>query len=138
MDDKLIRAIKWKKLVKKNWQSYKLVPPTKIELNPNMKNSYDKNFKKIKKHIAQANQDITLLWNCGTNQRELAFAKGIKKYSDKKLDAKILGFTEKSSRHNIINKMINKCKRRRPDARWFALSTSSRMCENGKPLADTI
>ena len=102
----IINATKWKKDLNKNWKKYKVVPPSKKELYPNMKNTYDKNYKKIKKRIAKANKEITLMWNCGIKQRKLAFNNEITKYNDPNLDPTTLGFTENSKKYNIINMML--------------------------------
>lgn len=103
---KILEAIKWKNNLKENFQTYSLNPIKNDLLYPNMKNSYDKNHKKIKKDIALANKEITLLWNCGIKNRELAWDKGIKNYGDKNLTPEILGFNTKSSRYNILDLML--------------------------------
>ena len=102
---KVNNAIKWSKELKKNWKKFKLYPITK-KIRPNMKNSFDKNHKKIKKRIAQENKELTLLWNCGIPQRELALKSKITDYSDLKLTPDKLGFIEKSSKYNILNSML--------------------------------
>ena len=70
-----------------------------------MKNIYDNNWKKIKKNIALFNKEITLLWNCGIHNRNLAWNKGIKNYNNLLLNTNILGF-ENSSKEKIINQML--------------------------------
>jgi hypothetical protein len=105
-EDKIIQALKWKDDLKKNYNNYSLLPIENNLLFPNMKNPYDKNYKKIKKTIALANKEITLLWNCGLKNRELAWLKGIKNYDNENLSPDILGFTTKSSRYNILNSML--------------------------------
>jgi hypothetical protein len=98
-------AVKWNNELRKNWKEYKLNPINKDELFPNMKNQYDKNWHKIKKEIAVANKEITLLWNCGIANRKLAWEHGIKRYDNPKLNAKILGF-EGKSKETIIDSML--------------------------------
>ncbi len=100
------KAINWKTELTLNWKDYSLNPINKDEIYPNMKNSYDKNYRKIKKKIAIKNKEITLLWNCGIKNRELAFKNGIKKLDDERLNPEILGFNNKSKKYNIINKML--------------------------------
>ncbi len=102
---KVKNAVKWSKELKKNWKKYKLYPITK-KIRPNMKNSFDKNHKKIKKKIAQKNNELTLLWNCGITQRNQANKFGITKYSDLILSPEKLGIVEKSSKYNILDSMI--------------------------------
>lgn len=104
--NKITKAIKWNRELKKNWKKYKLYPIS-TKIRPNMKNSFDKNYKKIKKHVATKNKELTLLWNCGVKQRNYAFKSKITKYSDLKLTPEKLGFVENSSRYNILNSMLS-------------------------------
>ena len=103
---KVINSIKWNNELKKNWKKYKLYPISN-KIRPNMKNSFDKNYKKIKKNIADKNKELTLLWNCGVSQRNYAFKSNITKYSDLKLTPEKLGFDKKSPRYNILNCMLS-------------------------------
>lgn len=105
-EQKISQAIKWKEELNKNYSSYTLLPINNDLLYPNMKNPYDKNHRRIKKEIALANKEITLLWNCGVKNRDLAWSRGIKNYENNKLSPEILGFTNKSSRYNILNSML--------------------------------
>ena len=100
------RATNWNMELKENWMDYKLNPINKDELYPNMKNKYDKNWHNIKKSIGLANKEITLLWNCGIANRNLAWNHGIKNYDDPRLNANILGF-EGKSKEKIINLMLD-------------------------------
>jgi hypothetical protein len=100
-------AIKWKQDLKKNWKDYSVSPINKNELYPNMKNNYDKNYKKIKKVIAQKNKELTLLWNVGVKNRRLAWEKEIKSYDHPDLSCSILGMKDDSKRSCILNKMID-------------------------------
>ncbi len=105
--EKINQAVKWKEYLKENYQNIKLNPINNDLLYPNMKNPYDKNYKKIKREISIKNKEITLLWNCGIKNRMLAWDQGIKNYDNKKLTPEILGFESKSSRYNILDKMLN-------------------------------
>jgi len=100
-------AIKWKKELKENWQDYTINPINKDELYPNMKNNYDKNYRKIKKMVAYENKEITLLWNIGIKNRKLAWKQKIKNYNNPDLTCNILGLKDKSKRSLILNKMID-------------------------------
>ena len=68
-----------------------------------MKNHYDNAWHKIKKQVAIKNKEITLLWNCGIQQRKYAKKHKITKYTDPKLTPNKLGFIEDSTKHNILN-----------------------------------
>ena len=98
-------ALDWLKDLNTNWENYTLNPINKDELYPNMKNSYDKNWHNIKKKIAYVNKEITLLWNCGINNRNLAWNNNIKRYDDPNLNTNILGFLN-SSKETIIDLML--------------------------------
>lgn len=103
--EKIKKSVMWNKELRKNWKKYKIYPINK-KILPNMKNTFDKTYRKIKKTIAQKNKDITLLWNCGVQQRNIAFKNEITKYDDKNLTNDTLGFTKDSNKNNIINKML--------------------------------
>ena len=104
--DKIISdGVRWNKELRENWKTFKLNPINKDELYPNMKNHYDKNWHRIKKDIAIANKEITLIWNCGMVNRNNAWEYGIKKYDDPRLNSKILGF-EGKSKETIIDLML--------------------------------
>ena len=105
LDEIIPQALKWHNELNTNWKTYTLNPINKDELYPNMKNNYDKTYKKVKKTIAHANNEITLLWNCGIKNRKLAWDAGIKKYNDPKLNCKILGF-ENTAKENILSNML--------------------------------
>jgi len=105
LKEKVKKSVSWIKELKKNWKKYKLYPINK-KIIPNMKNSFDKNHKKIKKLIAQKNKEITLLWNCGIAQRENANKYNITKYDDKNITADILGFPQNTMRYNVIDSML--------------------------------
>lgn len=100
------KAIEWINELDKNWLTYRLGPINNDNLYPNMKNHYDKSYKKIKKSVAKFNNEITLIWYCGITNRNLAWNAGIKKYNDPNLTAKILGFGTNSTKTNILNSML--------------------------------
>jgi hypothetical protein len=104
--EKIKKSISWSKELRKNWKKYKLYPITK-KIRPNIKNSFDKNYKRIKKLIARKNKDITLLWSCGIKQRNIANKQKITKYNDVNLTSDKLGFMNNSSKSKIINKMLD-------------------------------
>jgi len=105
-EDIIKNALIWKSELKKNWKRYKLNRINKNELYPNMKNCYDKNYRKIKKNVAYKNKELTLLWNVGIKNRKLAWNNNIKNYDNKKLTSNILGFKDNSKRTMILDKML--------------------------------
>ncbi len=99
-------AIKWKTKLEKEWKTLHLAPIDDDNLYPNMKNHYDKNYKKIKKEVAYENKEITLLWNVGIKNRKTAWDNGIKQFTDDKIKPELLGINNKSSKYDIIDKML--------------------------------
>lgn len=106
-EEEIKKALLWKEDLELNYSKFSLDPINKDELYPNIKNKYDKGYKKIKEEIAYKNKEITYFYNCGIKNRLLAWKKGYKKYDDTELNAEILGFSEKSKKNKIINKMLN-------------------------------
>ena len=104
--DFINKAINWKNNINKNWKNIRLLPINNDNIYPNMKNIYDKNYKKLKKEVAFANKEITLLWNCGIKNRNIAWSNNIKKYDDARLNPSLLGFSKESSIYNILNEII--------------------------------
>lgn len=80
-NDKFIRkktalAIKWIRELRKNAYCWKLLPPSRDELKPNMCNINDK-WQSIKEDIATQTNDITQLWMCNIENRKIAESKKI-------------------------------------------------------------
>lgn len=104
--DKTQSAINWIRDVEKkglNWSPYS--EPRK-ELYPNMcRDSGDWN--KMKSKIAHNISEITMLWQCGVKQRELAHSQGIMSWKDERCNSKVLGFKEGSDRSKIIDNILN-------------------------------
>ena len=99
-------AIQWIKELKDDGLNWSLYPkPTRQELYPNMCNSRDAPYSQIKREIAEKLDDITLIWQCGPKNRELAFDEGVYSWRDPACTAKLLG-------HNgqvigpIVDKML--------------------------------
>ena len=98
-------AIKWHQLVRTDNNNLKCIDPTHDNLYPNMKNMTDTKFKNIKKFLANKNYEITNIWKCGVKNRTNAFKKGIKKWSNPKLNSSILGINGKDG--ELIDKMLS-------------------------------
>ena len=103
---KSVESLEWIVRVEESSASnWKLYPPTVTELYPNMRNmDEDYPWHQAKKIIAQHLQDITLIWNCGPQQRQIAHQKGIfnwNKIGDPKTELS-LG----SKKSQIVDKII--------------------------------
>ena len=87
-------AVKWIRAVRSKGYSWKLFPPSRNELRPNMCNTSDGIWHNIKTQIAEKQNDITQLWMCGVKNREHALKRGVKNWRmHPKLTAEKLGVT---------------------------------------------
>lgn len=104
-----IDAIRWIKEMRRDgglWNITVDIPLIRKELYPNMSNHYDYPWHGTKKIISDEIKEITSLWMCGTKQRDIAFSKGIHKWTDPRCTAASLGITgEKTS--PILDAIIN-------------------------------
>ena len=99
-------AISWYRDVMENGVNWTLYPPSRPELYPNM--SIDSNeFNNMKNKVANNIGEITMLWNCGVKNRELAMKGGIDSWRDERCNSKVLGFNENTKSGQIIDKIIN-------------------------------
>lgn len=80
-------------------------PPNDPRIYPNMCNTYDGIYNKVKRQIAEKYNDITLLPQCGVNNREIAFSKDIMSYRDPKCTAETLGIKGKKTK-KLVNSII--------------------------------
>jgi hypothetical protein len=96
-------AILWLKDLNKNGNKWKINPPSKQELYPNMCINSGI-WQKEKELIANNLNEITQLWNVGIKHRNLAHEKNIKSWKNKKCISKTLGINGK--RGEIIDKII--------------------------------
>ena len=110
--DKMKDAIKWIKDLRKNGHKWTINPPSRNELYPNM--CVDSGiWNKEKELIAEEIGEITSIWHLGIKHRNIAFAKGIKSWKDKKCTAKNMNIN--GSRKDTIDKILSinrqtKCK----------------------------
>lgn len=100
-------AINWIRDVKfngANWENYP--NPERLEMYPNMCNSYDMPYGALKKSYANAIKEHTLIWNVGPQNRIIALQQGIMSYDDPRNCAAALGI--KGERKGpIIDSIIN-------------------------------
>lgn len=101
-----LEAVEWNQLIRNPESSKTLncLEPNNINLYPNMSNNNDGNFKRIKRYLANKNDEITNIWMCGPKNRALAIANGITKWSDPKLNSKIMNINGKTG--EIIDLML--------------------------------
>ncbi len=102
--DKSKQAINWYRNVLDNGLNWTVYPPTNNNMYPNMKSDSGE-WNELKKKIAKNNGEITMLWNCGVKNRNLALKKGIKSWHNKDCNSKILNIN--GERGEIIDRMIN-------------------------------
>ena len=76
-----------------------------INIFPNVKNSYDTPYSKIKNDCAKKIGEITQLWNVTVNQRNLALSKGIYNIWDNRLSSNVLGISGKNAQ--VIDAIIS-------------------------------
>jgi len=98
------KAIKWCRDVRKNGFKWKLDPPTRDELYPNMCHDNHK-WSSTKKEIANNLGEISQVWMCGIKNRKLAFSNGIRDWRDPRATSQLLGINGK--RGVIVDKMLS-------------------------------
>ena len=101
-----LEAIEWNQLIRNPESSSNLnyLEPNNINLYPNMSNNSDDNFKRIKRYLANKNDEITNIWMCGPKNRALAISNGITKWYDCRLNSKIMNINGKTG--EIIDLML--------------------------------
>lgn len=89
---KLVKeAIAWVRQLRKEGSKWTINPPSNANLYPNMCNEQDTPWHSLKKVLAESVGEITDLWQCGINNRDIAFSNGIKSWRDKKCSAQLVG-----------------------------------------------
>lgn len=108
-----IEAINWIKNLRANGKKWTLFPkPSVTELYPNMSSPFDTQWDKFKFDYANKIGEITLLWNCGVKNREIAHKNGIYSYRDPNCNSITVGLNG-PKQGPIIDKIIGinqKCK----------------------------
>ena len=96
-------AISWLRKVDKHGSQWSVYPPSRSELYPNMCIDSGK-WQSIKKEIAEACGDLTMLWYVGAKNRNIAFSNGITSWFDEDCSAEMLGIN--GERKEQINRII--------------------------------
>ena len=86
-------ALLWIHKVRRHGHKFTINPPSHPELYPNMNNTQDGPWRRIKSKIASNIGEITLLWNCGPKNRRIAHSNGIYNWKNSKCRAELLGVT---------------------------------------------
>lgn len=103
--EKTAKAIEWIREMRAEGEKWSCIPPQKPELYPNMSNKKDMTYYDLKYIHAEAIKELTLLWNVGVKNRNIAHNKGILRYDDVNCTAENLGI-KGNKISPILNKMI--------------------------------
>ena len=86
-------AIEWLCNLRRDGSNWTLLPiPCRAELFPNMKNEKDGHWRKLKNELNIAICEITNVWYCGIERRELAHKQHIYGWNNPKCNSKTMGF----------------------------------------------
>lgn len=106
-EEKVNNALEWIKIMRRDGHTWKLLPkPSRHELYPNMKNEKDGEWRKIKNELNNKISDITSIWMCGFNKRNIALKKNILTWKDKRCNSKNLKF-KKSKTSITLDHILN-------------------------------
>ena len=97
-------ALEWTINNKKNGSKWSVSPPSCIELYPNMSRDSGK-WQKEKEKIAYDIGEISNVWYCGWQHRNIGISKGIKSWRDPKCTSENIGI--KGSRASIIDSILD-------------------------------
>ena len=95
-------ALAWNRSVIKNGAKWSLHPPTKKELYPNM--GISGKYYSTKKKMAEESGELTMLWQCNVNNRNIALENGISSWKDPNCNSEKLGIG--GVRGRVIDKII--------------------------------
>jgi hypothetical protein len=133
--EKVDRAISWLHEMRNNGYKWCLLPkPSRSELYPNMKNDKDFQYSKLKNELSNKIGEITSIWNCGFNKRNIAHSKSIYSWKNKKANSTIFGFN-KNKTSIMIDKILQVNQSKRIKIRTEDLLQSS---EKWKNFGDNI
>ncbi len=104
---KVDNAINWITKMRSEGSEWSLLPQPSInELYPNMKNDKDSEYRKLKIELSDKINEITNIWWCSYDKRQIAHSKNIYNWMDPRLNANIMGFTN-SKISNLIDNILN-------------------------------
>jgi hypothetical protein len=93
-------AIKWIRSLRETGRDWTLTDHP--ELYPNMK--YESMFQTSKKVLSEKLNEITQIWYCGVNQREIALSKGVSSWRDPSFSADLVEI--KGQRGSTLNQIL--------------------------------
>jgi hypothetical protein len=88
-------AINWVRKLRSEGHDWVCVPPSVPELYPNMANSNDAPWNKVKSNISKKIDELTMLWMVGVKNRTIGHENGIRKWTDSECTAESLGIKGK-------------------------------------------
>ena len=111
-------GIEWLKQLEKNGDKWKLLPkPSHPNLYPNMKNLKDNEWRTVKNYLAEKMGELTLIWNVGIKNRQIAHKNKIYNWRNVKAISKNMGIT--GGKEKIVDSILkinrNKTKLISPD-----------------------
>lgn len=98
-------TLEWYRKLVSHGHKWSINPPSNKYLYPNMSNTLDGIYHKLKMDIANKFFEITNIWQCGVNHRENALNQNIFSWKHKDVDAKLLGINGKYTQH-LVNKIL--------------------------------
>lgn len=108
-DNKYIETIndilEWYRKLNLHGHKWSVNPPSNKYLYPNMSNTLDGLYHKLKMEIANKFFEITNIWQCGVNHRENAMNQNFFSWKHKDVDAKLLGINGKYTQ-NLVDKIL--------------------------------
>jgi hypothetical protein len=98
-------GIDWLKQLEKNGKKWKLLPrPSHPNLYPNMKNSKDNEWRPMKNYLAEKMGELTLIWNVGIKNRQIAHKNKIYNWRNVRAVSKNMGITD--GKQNIVDSIL--------------------------------
>lgn len=88
------QAVGWVRRVRQQGHRWGVLPePSVPELRPNMSQPQDGPWHDAKRRIAEAQQDLTLLWQVSDRGRRKALAQGVSRWTDPRCTPEVVGIT---------------------------------------------
>jgi hypothetical protein len=98
-------ALIWYRKLVSHGHKWSINPPSNKYLYPNMSNTLDGQYHKLKLDIADKFFEITNVWQCGVNHRENALNQEMCSWNDPDLDSEALGITGDYTKR-IVDKIL--------------------------------